>query len=475
MQISARHFAVASTTYFIGTVLSKITVFLMLPVYTRYISPADYGYYDMTMAYLNIISSVLFFDIWTAVMRFMFDRGTADQPYKAAYNGLVILGFSFILYFATALIFAQTMQIPYFAEITACGFSLCCQNFYSCVARGFRENTLFAFAGVVNTLVTVGSNFILIVGYGMDYSALYLSFILGNFIQVGMLEWKLRLAFRLRRCYFQRAVQWNMIKYAAPLCLNSVGYWLMTDYNRTVVYHCLTAAENGFFAMASKFSLALLLVSSCFNLAWQELAFEKGGQGENTGDFYSAAGNLFLKFLLCGGILMISTIALLFPWMMSSAYGPARELIPGYLLVTMLSVYSIFLGNIFGALKQTNVIFTSTVGACVVNIILLYEFIPVYRVQAAVVALLGGYLVNVAIRSYLLRKLIHYRIQFMVFLKILPAAIVAISAYFFLSYEENFAVFILLFLGCFWFLKNDLLLIWQKICRPKGVETVNGN
>ena len=39
-------FIKSSGIYFVGTVLTKLISFLLLPLYTSYISPADYGTYD---------------------------------------------------------------------------------------------------------------------------------------------------------------------------------------------------------------------------------------------------------------------------------------------------------------------------------------------------------------------------------------------------------------------------------------------
>jgi O-antigen/teichoic acid export membrane protein len=53
-------FIKSSGIFFVGSVLSKAIIFFMLPVYTKYIVPADYGYYDLSITYISVVSSMLF-------------------------------------------------------------------------------------------------------------------------------------------------------------------------------------------------------------------------------------------------------------------------------------------------------------------------------------------------------------------------------------------------------------------------------
>ena len=57
------HFAKTSGIYFAGTVLQKIISFFLLPIYTKYINPKDMGTYDVQLAYVTFLCSVLFYYI----------------------------------------------------------------------------------------------------------------------------------------------------------------------------------------------------------------------------------------------------------------------------------------------------------------------------------------------------------------------------------------------------------------------------
>ena len=55
--------------YFLGNILSKIIMFILLPVYTDYLPPEELGYYDVANTYLNLLVTFLFVDIYVGIMQ----------------------------------------------------------------------------------------------------------------------------------------------------------------------------------------------------------------------------------------------------------------------------------------------------------------------------------------------------------------------------------------------------------------------
>ena len=81
-------FIKSSGIYFFGNILTKLISFLLLPIYTKFINPTDYGTYDLMIAYITFFTSVLFLDIWSGIMRFMFDY---DKVYLLEVQFLLFL------------------------------------------------------------------------------------------------------------------------------------------------------------------------------------------------------------------------------------------------------------------------------------------------------------------------------------------------------------------------------------------------
>ncbi|MFX0142190.1 MAG: lipopolysaccharide biosynthesis protein, partial [Candidatus Hodarchaeota archaeon] len=62
-----------SSVYSIGNLLSKAIGFFLIPLYTRYLTPADYGVLELLELTSSIISLFLGLRIGTAVIRFFYD------------------------------------------------------------------------------------------------------------------------------------------------------------------------------------------------------------------------------------------------------------------------------------------------------------------------------------------------------------------------------------------------------------------
>lgn len=397
-----KRFLKTSGIYFIGDVLIKIISFLLLPIYTKYIAPSQYGEYDLYINVLSFFVSVLFLDIWASTMRFMFDGEDEESKKSAISNGYIIFLGSLIVYLIITTISCNILDIQYSNLIITYGVIMCFGNLYSYIARGYSKNIIFTLAGIIGTTVTILVNIILLVGVGWDYSSLYIAGIVGGLVRVIILAYNVRVIDKRFIEYIDIEKVKMIFKYSIPLCFNSVAFWFLTSYSRIVIAQELGTIENGLYAIASKFAIAITLIAGCFSSAWQELAFMQGNKDED--DFYSIAYNLYIKFLGCGVLGLLPIIYLVFPFMVDGQYLDAKFIIPTYLLGSIVNVFSTFLGSIFGAIKKTSIIFYTTVIGSVVNVLLVHLLISDLGLIGVNISLFVGFLINIIIRTYVLKK-----------------------------------------------------------------------
>ena len=110
-------FIKSSGIYFFGNILTKLISFLLLPIYTKFINPTDYGTYDLMIAYITFFTSVLFLDIWSGIMRFMFDYDKVEDKYKSIFTGSSIFIISTGLYSISIFIFSRFIKVDYIIYI----------------------------------------------------------------------------------------------------------------------------------------------------------------------------------------------------------------------------------------------------------------------------------------------------------------------------------------------------------------------
>ena len=401
-------FMKSSGIFFFGNVMTKLISFFLLPLYTGYISVEHMGYYDVSIVYMNIGVSVLFFELWSAILRFMYDREQTEDKYAVIKTGSVIFMGSALLYSVVFLILHLFFNIECLWLIYFTGLTQCLVSFYTFSARGLNKNVDFAVSGIIGVLVSAVVNIVCILWFEMGYIALYLGSIIGHIIQCLYLEIRTSLLVKSTGQKLNKPQIRQMAVYAIPLCVNTVSFWMLTGFNRIVLNWVMGDVANGLFAVGNKFGTLIAMITTCFTYAWQDVSFSHAAQSENNGSFFSKACKLYSRFLLCGMLAVLPVCYLGFNIMVNDSYSEALQTIPLFLLVGVISAISSFIGNIFYAVKDTKTIFFSTVIAAVVNVALVYPMIKLFGINGANISACIGFLVNIIVRCIILRKKMNF-------------------------------------------------------------------
>lgn len=398
--------------YFLGNVLTRMISFFLLPIYTAFIAKAEMGYFDVSTSYLNVLIPVICLDIWSGIMRFMFDHEEQAGKYKVIFNGMIIFSGSMVLYVLlfVGLGFLGNIQSIFF--IFLYGILLMLQNLYTYLARGLGHNRAFALSGVVSSLVNSISNIVMILVFDMRLNSLYIAMILGLLVQLIILESKVKILGNMSLKLLDKGLIRSMVRFSVPLCLNEACFWFLSGYNKIGISHTLGLEANGLYTVAGKFTMMVAIVANCFSLAWQELVYSLGNEKENKSKLYTTASNYYLILLLFGALLIIPAIHIIFPFFVDAEYADAFSLIPLYMIATALSTFSSFLGNVFGAEKKTDMVFYSTVAAAAVNVATFHILVQYVGLHAANIGLAMGYLTIIIMRVATLKKSFDIRLEY---------------------------------------------------------------
>ncbi|MDT2633452.1 oligosaccharide flippase family protein [Enterococcus dongliensis] len=402
--------------YLLGNVLSKSLSFFLLPLYTSYLSPNDYGTYDLSIAYNTFLISILFLDIWEGTMRFMFDFSGKDRN-KPITIGILMFSISTGIYAIVLLIFGKIAGLQFLGLLFIMGLINNFQQVVGYIARGFGKNSAFVMCGLIGSLVTLLSNIILLSVFKMDYSALYISSILGLGINALGLTIVIRLWERVKVKFFDSTLFHEMLRYSLPLCLNSGAWWFLNGFNRVMISQTLSSADNGMYAVATRFSSMLMLITTGFQMAWQELSYSKvDASNEEKVKLYSRALNEYSKFLYLGLIALLPVIKIIFPYFIDEKYATALTIVPIALYGTFFSSLTSFLASIINILKKNQFIFITTLMSALTNVFVLIILIKPLGVQAATISLCAGYAVSFVARIKLVKKFVKLEINLKQFL-----------------------------------------------------------
>ena len=79
-------------------------------------------------------------------------------------------------------------------------------------------------------------------------------------------------------------------------------------------------------------------------MAWQEMSYSREAPEADDirENIYTTALNSYIKFLCMGLLMLIPAISVIFPIMINESYADAKQLVPYYLLATIVSCISSF-------------------------------------------------------------------------------------------------------------------------------------
>ncbi len=453
-----KQFLKTSGIFMVGTVLSKAISILLLPLYTSKIEPNDLGYYDVSLTYVTIITSVFFFDVWVAILRYMYDVQSNDDKFTVIKSGLKIFCFSSSLYLLLGVVLMLFSEIASIGWILAYGLVNNIAQLFTFCARGFQKNKAFAISGVISTLTNVILNLLLILKFEMGYESLYIAGIGGFLAQIIFISVTTDVFKAIRLGKGEKTIAVSMFKYCLPLSLNSVAFWLLSSLNRIILNTIYGNSANGFYAVGYKFSVIIALATSCFTYAWQDLSFSVANKEEGNGSFYAKSCSIYILALSGFALFALPAIKIAFPILVDDAYATAEFTIPLFIINAIVAAVSTFIGNIFYAIKRTKSIFVSMLISAIVNVVIGYPFIMRFGINGANLAVIISFVVNIIIRCVILKRLIGFELEKKSAVGLLFLTIATLCYTFFNAYVNVAVAFL-----CVWLFRNQIKLIIGRI------------
>lgn len=463
----AKQFLGTTAVYFTGSVLSKLIMIFLLPLYTSKIDSAEYGAFDFTVVLINLVAPLMLMYIWDGMFRVSFDYPDNEGKYKVISNSLVVCLVGAITYTTLFAIVQSLVNIECTIYLFVYGLIFAFQYVYSNICRVFLDNKLYAVSGLINTLLTAVINVVLILVFNWGVESLYLAPTIGMFVQILIIEIKYKTIKNFKFSHINKSEIAKMIKFSAPLCLAAISYWLLSGFTRLVITNILGASENGLFAIATRFSSMVVLIMTVFQYAWNELAYLMSND-ENRVKIYNTCIDLLFKFVILGSAGVCIVIKLIFPYIINEQYSLALYIIPATIIGSMMNSMSDFIGTLFMTEKKTNNIMYSTMIAAAINIVLGIVLTKAFELHGATIALLIAFTLLMIIRLIKAKKQfnIDYKLQNSLWL--VCVLIIAVIEYYLV---QNIAVDIcaLLVIGGLFLLsvRKYINVIWTSVLKNK--------
>lgn len=463
----------ASLIYFSGSLLSRLALFFMLPLYTARIPTADMGLFDAATAVAVLVSSVFFLDIGVGVMRFYLGRADEEEGEAVLASGFLLILTSTVLFLLFSLVLSPLLPVAHYPLVVLYGLTNALYLAAGLLVRAKGNTVYYAAVGLFTTLLQIALNLILILGLDMGYVALYISYAVAT--GTGALLLLLRVRVPALLSHVSAATVRRLLRFCLPLGAGTAAFWALSSLNRVLLTALEGEEAGGVFAVSLKLAQVVAFLATCFQLAWQELSFAKS-HGEalyvkENGRYYTEKTSLFLRVALAVLLLLLplSRVGLwLFPNFIAPAYGAAKALLPLALLGAVLLAFATFLEPLFGAAKRTGQLLLTTAVGAFCNLLFTLVFLNLgLGAAGAHLGMILALFVTVVLRLLLLYRNLELRLGRQSLFLLLPLLPV-LGAYYLCTPLENLLVFLLAALLAAVLLLPEIRLLCKKLSKKKG-------
>ena len=473
-----KNLAGQTAIYGLSSILGRSINFLLIIVYTTYLSKDDLGSFTSIYALIGFLNIVFTFGMETTFFRFATGKNLDQKKVYNTTQSLLFLSTISLgsLVYLLAPTLSEWMNYPEQAYLFR--WTALILSFDALLAIPFAklrlENKAFAFAGakIINILLIVGFNLLLIVvipsliqsgsiqggflGYNSSWGVEYilLSNLLANGLIIPYVWWKAG--------FFKFQLEPEIIKpmwaYSLPLLFMGLAGVTNELISRLLFEYLLP--ENYYFGLSSReaagifganFKLAILmnLVIQAFKYAAEPFFFKKSGD-KNSPELYAKVMQAFVWFTT---LLMVGISVNLFwlgPFFLrSDGYEIGLYIVPtllmGYLLLGVYFNLSIW----FKITDKTSYSFWITFIGALISIVVIIIFVPIFGFMGAALSTLSCYTSMCVICYYFGQK--YYTIPYATGRLLVYLVLGFILSY--LGFFLNFESFTLNF-----FAKNSILL-----------------
>jgi O-antigen/teichoic acid export membrane protein len=244
-----------SLIYGLGNASSNIVSFLLLPLYTRFLTPADYGYLSVLQVYQSIAEITIAFSLSSALFRYYLMSENqrevlstvmlAQLGLAAALAGPLFLSCRSLSY----LFFKDGGHSSEMALVTGTALLGALSSLLFALMRAKRKTMLFAAVQILRTLAMTCLNIILIVRLKMDFKGVVIT----N-LAVAALTLPVLLPFFWRE--FLAPFSWplfrRMMVFSGPVYLVNLFALFLSMSDRFFLNRFLTPTDVGVYSFGSK-------------------------------------------------------------------------------------------------------------------------------------------------------------------------------------------------------------------------------
>lgn len=378
--------------YGASTVLTRAVALVIVPIYTRLLSPPEYGAIDILSIFGNLITLTVALEVGQAIARFLPDTDSESERAKLVSTATIFAVVAYSAFTVVALPLSDQLRALLVGEhasslavvmailsIWAIGVFQLVQN----VLRFLLRPVPFAVASLLFSLGGLAVGVVLVVGFKAGVAGVFAGQTVGGVLGSLAAVW---FAKRLYRPVFSLDALWRMLSFSVPLVPASLGVFVTLYIDRIALAQIKSLDAVGVFGIGYRVASVVSLLLIGFQIAITPIIYMRYKDPTTPGEL--ARG---LRMFVAFALLVCMALSIWAPEMVriitTPEYWGADAVVPLLAPAILLANMYVFMPGLAIA-KQTRTIGIITISGAVLNTTLNFALIPLLGVSGAALATL---------------------------------------------------------------------------------------
>lgn len=404
MQSTSRRLLVGSGTYAVTNFALKAVNFLLIAVFTRYLSPRDYGTISLSeIIAITLLTMFSGLGLDTAVRRLYFHY--ADEPAVQRRYVSSVLRFGAILTIAVVALslgagphllkrIAPHFAVSFFPYIAiAIGTAAANQtlDYHLGLYQSEQRPLAFSFMASASFLLTTGSALIFVVLLRQGATGM----LTGKFMGAAG---SLIVAVIVSRKWWAGGFEWKFVRESLPIALPILPHMLLAFglvvADRFILEYYRNLDEVGVYSVAYTFGMVMYLVTTSISQAWSPLFYDvarNGYEGQRVlGRLFAGLSLLLVTIAIFGSLIAQDVVSHFLDYRYSSAGRLIPWIIAGYLFHAL---FGILQPSLLQA-RRVGFLWVVSCVALTANVGLNLLWIPRWGMYGAAYATMAAYIIE---------------------------------------------------------------------------------
>lgn len=396
--------------YMFSDLLAKGIPFLLIPIYTLYLTPTQFG----NIAVFNIIVEIMIIFVimgGNSYYRVQYFKTTDKETLLGSIVSNFVVTIPVALLLSSLFIFFELDPTKHssFWLYTALIIAVS-QSVVLLALALFQCQGSALFIGIINlsSAAIAGIATVVLLQFGYKEEARYIAYLVASLIAM-LLSFYIYKKSQRRWPKLTQVHCKPALSFGFGVLPHALSWWARTGMDRVIIAKFISVYQVGLYSIAAQLSLIVIVFSNAVNQAFtpkimQMLSEEKYGQTVKL-----CLKVIVIYFLICSGIALASP--LIFKLFINGKFIEAQALLPLLCVVAFFQAVVTLLSNFLYFFKQVKLLSSITFFTSILHVVIAFSIVERYGVQGIIWSSILTYILSaiaisiVAMRSI---KRTHY-------------------------------------------------------------------